>query len=138
MKKNILLGILFLFLAAAYFAYQMYNKSHKNLNEITADYILKPEIFLNEFEADETKAQTKYLNKVIQLEAQLLEIQKVGAQTIWILATGNPMSNIQCEMDERYIDNVKDKVNTGSTVTIQGICAGKLMDIVLNQAVCIL
>lgn len=136
MNKNILFALLFIALAAIFYGYKTYNKSHKNLNEIKADYILAPDAFLAEFEANETAAQTKYQNKVIQIQGDLLEIQTVGSQTIWIISTGNPLSNIQCEMDGRYIQDVKDKVKTGDKVTVQGICSGKLMDIVLNQVVC--
>jgi hypothetical protein len=137
-NKNLLFAFAFIIVAAIFYGYKTYNKSHKNLNEMKADYVLAPDAFLAEFEADEAAAQTKYLNKIIQLQGDLLEIQTVGNQTIWIISTGNPLSNIQCEMDGRYIQNVSDKVKTGDKVTVQGICSGKLMDIVLNQVVCIL
>jgi len=135
MKKIILIGILIIAVAAIFYGYKTYNKEHKNLNDVKPDYTLSPVTFLAEFDADENAAQTKYLNKIIQIQGELLEIQKVGEQIIWIISTGNPLSNIQCEMDGRYIKDVEDKVKKGSTVTVQGICSGKLMDIVINQAV---
>ncbi len=138
MKKNLLIAGLFLALAAAYFGYNMYNKTHKNLNEINADFVITPQDLLAEFDTDEAAAQTKYLNKIIKLNGVLLYIQKVADKSIWLLSTGDPLSNIQCEMDPRYIADTQDKVKIGNTVTIQGICSGKLMDIILNQAVCIL
>ncbi len=138
MKKNLLIAVLFLALASAYYGYNLYNKSHKNLNEVKADFMVAPADLLAEFESDETAAQTKYLNKIIQITGVLLDIQKVAEKTIWIISTGDPLSNIQCEMDERYISDIQDKVKIGNKVTIQGFCSGKLMDIVLNQTVCIL
>jgi hypothetical protein len=67
MKKNLLIAGLFLALAAAYFGYNMYNKTHKNLNEINADFVITPQDLLAEFDTDEAAAQTKYLNKIIKL-----------------------------------------------------------------------
>jgi hypothetical protein len=136
MIKNILIAIGFLVLIAILYGYLMYNKGPKNLNNISPDYTVSPAALLAEFDADENAAQTKYLNKIIQVQGELSDIQKVGEQTIWIISTGNPLSNIQCEMDGRFIKDVQDKVQKGSTVTVQGICSGKLMDIVINQAVC--
>ena len=135
MKKNILLAILFIALAASFYGYKLYHKEHKNLNEIKPDYIVSPANLLAEFEVDETAAQTKYVNKIIQIEGKLLDIQKVGEQVIWIISTSSPLSNIQCEMDPRYIHQVNKNVVKGTKVIVQGICSGKLMDIILNQVV---
>lgn len=135
MKTKIWLAVLFIAALGIIIGYKTYNKAHKNLNELKADFIVSPDEFLAEFEADEATAQTKYLNKIIQIKGELLEKQKVGEQIIWVLSTGNPLSNIQCEMDPRYIGAVNDKIQIGAVVTVQGICSGKLMDIVLNQVV---
>ncbi len=136
MKRKIFIAVGFIALVVLIYGYLTYNKGHKNLNNIKPDFTLAPAALLAEFDADENAAQTKYLNKIIQLQGELVDIQKVGDQTIWIISTGNPLSNIQCEMDARFIQEVNDKVKKGTTVTVQGICSGKLMDIVINQAVC--
>lgn len=135
MKRNLIIAFVFIALAALFYGYRTYNKEHKNLNELRPDYIVKPETFLTEFETDENAAVAKYLNKIIETKSQLIEIQTIGNQVIWILSTGNPLSNIQCEMDSRYVNKLNEQVKTGQEVTVQGICTGKLMDIVLNQAI---
>ncbi|HEX5626335.1 MAG TPA: hypothetical protein VFX48_09980 [Saprospiraceae bacterium] len=135
MRKYWLISLLFLALAGAYYGYRQYNKPHQDLQEVKADYSIAPEVWIQEFDADETAALNKYLNKVIEVNGEISEIQTVEGKTIWILSTGNPLSNIQCEMDPRFVGQV-GPVQTGSKVTVQGICSGKLMDVVLNQAVC--
>jgi hypothetical protein len=135
MKRNIAIAVLIIVAAAGFYAYRMYNKGPVNVSDKKADFIVSAATLLGDFESDENAALAKYLNKIIETEGQLLDIQKVGNQTIWIVSTGSPLSNIQCEMDSRFINEVGDKVKKGMNVKIQGICSGKLMDIVLNQTV---
>ncbi len=135
LKNKIVFVILFALLAAGFVVYKMYNKPHANLNEAKADFVVNTTQLLAEFEADENAANQKYLNKIIELSAELSEVQKVEGKTIWILSTGDPLANIQCEMDPRFIKENEAGPATGTKVTVQGICSGKLMDIVLSQVV---
>ncbi len=134
-KKTLLIAALLIFFAGGFVAYKMYNKPHADLNEVNADFKLNATEWLAEFAADENAASTKYLNKIIELTAEFAEIQKVEGKTIWILSTGDPLANVQCEMDPRFLKENETGPAPGTKVTVQGICSGKLMDIVLSQVV---
>lgn len=120
---------------AAIIIFRMYNKPHANYADIKADFSITAEALLQEFETDEERAQTKYLNKIIAVSGTLSEIQQVDNKTIWILETGNPLSVIQCEMDPRFLEKYKNAGVAGNSITVQGLCSGKLMDVVMSQVV---
>jgi len=134
MNRNILIFLVLVVILGGWIGYKIYNKPHQDLTRMKPDYALTSAALLQEFEANEETAQNKFLNKIIRIEGNLSEIQQIDQKLILIIDTGNPLSNIQCEMDPRYTKS--EKVFTaGQKVTVQGICAGKLMDIVLSQVV---
>lgn len=128
----ILAGLLFI---GAAISYKMYNKPHKDLGSEDADFKITAAQLAAEFEMDEAAADAKFLNKIIELSGTLAAINEVEGKTIWVVDTGNPMSSIQCEMDSRFIKDVSGKIKPGDEVIVQGMCSGKLMDIILSQAV---
>lgn len=134
MNRNLIIAICLILCLVASIIYRTYNKPHKDLSNIPADFKISASDWLKEFEENEESAQTKYLNKIVRVQGVLTEIQQVDQKIIWIIETGNPLANVQCEMDPRFIDLTKN-ITTGTTVNVQGICSGKLMDIVINQAV---
>jgi len=137
MNKKYLWISLVIFSLAALYVYRTYNKPHKNLLNQKAEFVVKPDEWIVEFDTDEVKALNKYLNKIVEVEAVLLDIQTIENKTLWTLKTGNEMVNIQCEMDPRFVKDAMKHGKKGELVKIQGLCSGKLMDIVLNQVVCL-
>ncbi|MBK8956431.1 MAG: hypothetical protein IPM34_12885 [Saprospiraceae bacterium] len=135
MNRRIYFLLASLFLIAALIVYKIYNKEHADLTATKADFKLGATELLQEFETNEESAQTKYLNKIIAVSGQIKEIQQVESKTIWILETENPLSSIQCEMDPRFLEKSKNAGVVGNKVTLQGLCSGKLMDVVMNQVV---
>jgi hypothetical protein len=45
------------------------------------------------------------------------------------------MSRVSCVMEEEYKTFLSRKLKKGDTVTIKGICTGRIMDIVLDRCV---
>lgn len=134
MNRNILIFLVLVVILGGWIGYKMYNKPHQDLTRMKPDYTFTSAALLQEFEANEETAQNKFLNKIIRIEGNLSDIQQIDQKLILIIDTGNPLSNIQCEMDPRYIKAEK-AFTAGQPITVQGICSGKLMDIVLNQVV---
>ncbi|MBK8451298.1 MAG: hypothetical protein IPL42_15275 [Saprospiraceae bacterium] len=119
MKKKIFIVLFLVALGAAYYGYRQYNKPFANLKEAKADFVLEPSTWMAEFEQDEVAALNKYLNKVIELEGAITEVQMIENRLIWSIATGNELSTIQCEMDGRFIEKIKDKYKMGDNVKVQ-------------------
>jgi len=137
MKKYYLGISLIILCIAGFYIYTTYNKPHKNLLNQKADFVVKPDEWIAEFDTDEVKALNKYLNKIVEVEAVLMDVQIIESKTLWTLKTGNEMVNIQCEMDPRFVNEAMKHGKKGERVKIQGLCSGKLMDILLNQVVCL-
>lgn len=137
MKKYYLGISLIIFCIAGFYVYSTYNKPHKNLLNQKAEFVVKPDEWILEFDTDEVKALNKYLNKIVEVEATLLDVQTIENKTLWTLKTGSELVNIQCEMDPRFIKDAMKHAKKGERVRIQGLCSGKLMDIVLSQVVCL-
>lgn len=111
--------------------YFMYNKPHTDLASAQPDFVLFPSTLANEYDENEDEANTKYLDKIIEVKGKIREISDQGTG-ILILETGNPMTGVQCEFQ-----NAQDlaDLQTGNTITVRGVCAGKLMDVNLSRCI---
>lgn len=108
--------------------YFMYNKSHSETKDAPSDVVISPVDLLNAYEADESAANAKYLDKIIEIKGKVQSINEVESGGSLSLDTGNEMSAIICEFESKEsISGVK----MGDEVVVKGFCSGKLMDIVL-------
>ncbi len=131
-RRNILVLILILAGATLYYGYKLYNKPVAKVSDLKSEFVLTAKDFCSEFDADEDAATKKYLEKVIELTGIIDTISKneTGATIITLSGEGS-MSSVACEMDssnERTASLLK-----GQSVTLRGICSGKLLDVVLNR-----
>lgn len=130
--------LIFLLLAAIIgggAAYFMANKPHKNMTEAKADISIDAVSLLGAFEADENAANTKYLDKVVEVKGAVADVSKSDDGTIKVtLDTGNPMSGVICELDN-LTQHPRTEFPLGEQVTFKGNCTGILMDVVLVRCV---
>lgn len=115
------------------FGYYQYSRGHKSIDKIKADYSYTAEQFLEIYKRDEQKADELYLEKVIEINGVVKELNaEDGVVAIVSLATGSLFESIQCELATPLGNN---NIKLGEHVKIKGYCTGKLMDIVLNRCV---
>lgn len=88
-----------------------------------------------EFGENEQAANTKYLNKVIEVSGIVSETeQNQDGGLMVILDTGDPMAGVQCAMREKGL-----AVDKGKEMTIKGFCSGSgitgvsLTDCIIKQ-----
>ncbi len=93
---------------------------------VTAESIAK------EYAANEKAADTKYLNKVIEVSGAVAEFEKnQDGGLLVVLATGDPAGGIQCAMREKNAT-----VTKGQNLTIKGFCSGNgIMGISLTDCI---
>ncbi|OEK07847.1 hypothetical protein A8C32_15305 [Flavivirga aquatica] len=136
MYKRIIL-IIIVVLTMVFVYVSIYNKPHINIEKSTANISIKSSDLLNDFTVDETKANEKYLDKIIQVEGIISEISldKEGRRII-ALEGEDLLGNVTC-----YLSNEKNKTNErlkrGQSIIIKGICTGYLMDVVLVRCIII-
>ena len=134
MKKSIKYFILLGIIGIA-FGFYMYNKPHKNIKNSKADFKMEANQLFADFEENEMEANTKYLDKIIQITGTVREAKSdtEGNSSI-MLETENELSGVNCELDN-LTKHKRINFNAGEKVTFKGICTGMLMDVVMVRCV---
>jgi hypothetical protein len=119
MIKNILIAISVLVLIGICTGVYMWNKPHKKVEDAKGISITA-EALSQEYNKDEKAADTKYLNKAIEVSGTVNETDKNqdGGMMV-ILQTGDPMAGVQCTMRDKGAAVVK-----GQQIVIKGFCSG--------------
>lgn len=125
---KIIIVLLLLGIIGGSYGFYLFNKPVESLAQKTADHNVSAEALLADFENNETDANTKYLDKVVQVSG---EVGKIENKSIYI-KTGNPLSFIIFEMEEEQ--NISG-ISPGDQVTLKGLCTGYLMDVVIIRSV---
>ncbi len=134
MKKYLKYIILLVFIGGA-FGFYMYNKPHKNISKAKTDLELSAIQLFADFENNEADANTKYLDKVMEVEGVVKEITKdENGLTSITLDAGGEMFGVICQMDN-LAKHKRTDFKEGETVKFKGICTGVLMDVVLVRCV---
>jgi hypothetical protein len=128
--KFTIIVLLVLLIGGSAAAYFMWNKPHRNvLNEkgleLSASQIVK------EFQDNEATANTKFLDKAIQVTGIVTEVKsnQEGNTTV-LLASDDPFTGVLCTFKQK-----EDGLTSGTSATIKGICSGMLSDVRLSEAV---
>lgn len=132
-KKKIIIGILVLGIIGAFVGYKMYNKPHVDVAEASADISITANKILEEFSENEATANTKYLEKIIEVNGEVAEIKIEKEKGIIALKTNDDFGSVLCHLS---LESTK-KMNTikeGQIITVKGICTGYLMDVILVKS----
>jgi hypothetical protein len=138
MKKPLKIGLLVTFLlglAGLAIGLYMYNLGQKDLQKVKPDYVLTAVDIQKEFEANESGATEKYVDKILEITGRISSSREEGGRIISIiLKTENDLSSVICVFGEGI--NPAD-VDISSPVTVRGELSGFLMDVLLNNCVII-
>jgi flagellar basal body-associated protein FliL len=127
--KIAVIVLLVIIVAGGAVAYNMFNKPRRNVADEKGIEVTSAEL-VKEFQANETQANAKYLDKAIQVSGKVNEVKtnQEGKMTI-MLASDDAMTGVFCTLKETAA------VTAGSDVIIKGICSGMLSDVRLREAV---
>lgn len=134
MKKYLLL-LLLLVIVGLGVGYFLYNKPHKNIAKTPADFELEAPALFQEFETDETAANAKYLDKVVEVKGRVKEtsVNEEGVVSV-TLDAGADLFGVICQLDN-LSEHKRLEFSEGETLTFRGVCTGMLMDVVLVRCV---
>lgn len=131
--KYILGFIVIVVVAGAGFAWWVYHKPHRNINDEIAVKVATNAL-LDAFKQNEKKASSQYNDKVLELSGIVKEASKNEA--------GNWVVNIENDMHTGSItvafSALQDAVQPFDSIAYKGICAGYFPEdnnIVINEAV---
>jgi DNA/RNA endonuclease YhcR with UshA esterase domain len=131
--KKIIIGILVLGMLGAFVAYKMYNKPHVNVAEASTDISISAEKILADFSADEITANSKYLEKIIEVKGVVSELNIEKEKGIITLKTRDDFGSVLCHLSEEATKEMSVLIE-GQTITVKGICTGYLMDVILIKS----
>ena len=127
--KKIIIAIGVLALIGAGVGFYTFNKPLESTKSLSSHYSLNADDLLLEFEEDETAANTKYLDKVLEVKGTVEKIDRKEGSTTVYLDANNPMSNIIFTLEEP-----NSSLKEGDEVVMKGICTGYLTDVILVRA----
>lgn len=133
--KKYLVYIILLALIGGVIGIYMYNKPHKNIKSSNTDFKLEASQLFSAFEENESEANTKYLDKIIEVSGVVREMDADDEGNInVILESDNELSGVICQLDN-LTKHKKSNFNPGENVVFKGICTGMLMDVVMVRCV---
>lgn len=135
MKKIILLGLLIAVLCGGTFGYYLYNKPHDDMSSKKPDFELSAAELFADYEGDENAANTKYLDKVVQVSGIVQDVKTndEGITSVTI-ESGDLMFGVICQLDQ-FSEHERTTFEIGEQVVFKGLCTGKLMDVVLVRCI---
>lgn len=112
----------------------MYNKPFRNVEKSKADIEISLKELIEEYKQDEVSANSKYLDKLIQIEGIITDISINNGNSVLTVSESKNNPSIICNMSPNYNVNAL-KLKIGDKVSVKGICTGYLLDIILINCV---
>ena len=113
-----LLGFLFIIGSGKIAAY-LWNKPHEKVEDAKG-VVITAVALSKEYNANEKKADAKYLNKAIEVSGTISEVDKnQDGGVMLILQTDDAMTGVQCAMRDK-----KTVATKGQNISIKGFCSG--------------
>ena len=131
MKK--LMVVVLVLIAIAAVGYYNWNRKNASISGTDAAFTASSSELFTAFEADEAAANTKYLNKIVEVNGKVRELKKESNGDFVVTLDGSDMFGVICRMDPGI--KIEDTALVGKDVVLKGICTGMLMDVVLVQCV---
>ena len=141
MKRLLLLFLLIIVLAGAWYAFKLYTGKVPSLTEVKADAIISATDLSAAFEKDSAGANKQYLGKILEVNGTIKSVEKESATIS--LGNGESNSSVRCSMDSAFVKDIAT-LNPGNAITIKGNCTGYMpdetglglgSDVVLNRCV---
>ena len=132
--KKISIYILIIGLLGIFIGYKMYNKPHINVAKKSVDINITANTLLVDFSSDETKANTKYLDKIIAVKGRVANVEFNGEKAAISLQTKDDFGSVVCYLVKDEFKKSAE-IKEGQEVILKGICTGFLMDVILVKCV---
>ncbi|HZG00339.1 MAG TPA: hypothetical protein VEY71_05015 [Chitinophagales bacterium] len=125
--------LLFASVAGGLYAYFEYTRPTRNISTADADLEIGATELFAQFESNEQRANTEYLNKIISVTGVVGEVStNQNNEKVVVLRSPDMIFGVFCTMlpDET---GAASNLAEGQTVTIKGLCTGYTTDVVLTE-----
>lgn len=130
--KKILFILAVIAILGALGGYWYINRPVPGLEKLNTEVRVDAAELNRAFASDESKANSLYLGKVIEVTGEVKEIDEQENSKYIILKSDELLSSVRCELDPRYNDT---EVSVGETLSLKGKCSGYLMDVELDNCI---
>lgn len=115
-----------------YYYVFVYSKTHHRNVQSEKGIVIVADSLSAQFQANEKEANSKYLNKAIEVTGIIVSIDKnqVGKITV-IIGRADSFSNVSVTL----ISTTPLTQKVGETITIKGVCTGALSDVIITEGV---
>jgi hypothetical protein len=121
-------GLTVLIAGSAFYA--IFFKPHRSVESEAAITVTAVGLF-NEYTANETEANKKYLDKAVEVTGEIMEVTSdMQRHPVVVLATDDILFGVRCTMTEEQAN-----LKAGDTVSIKGICKGFLSDVIITDGI---
>ncbi|MBI5913982.1 MAG: hypothetical protein HY842_01280 [Bacteroidetes bacterium] len=91
--------------------------------------------FFDEFIQDETGANEKYLNKIIEVSGEVSTVRSGSQGSVAVvLKTNDPAFGVRCRLDQPP-GSTTPTFQVGESVTFKCVCSGHVQDVEMVQCV---
>lgn len=137
MIKKLLIPFLIILLVAGasvyYYVFIYSTQHHRNINKEESVFIVADSL-IQAFGNNETSANAKYLNKVLEIKGVLIDTATNQQQALTLtMGDKNNLTFVYVTLNSLPTTSFK----LGDSIKVKGVCAGLLSDIVINDAVLI-
>jgi hypothetical protein len=132
--KISLLVILVVISVAAIYGYSEYNRGLLDTHQLKPLFKINAQKLLKQFEANESEATSRYTDKTISVGGIVSYTNVTDTSASIYLNDASSVASVICVFQK---DSYKEsnKLKTGDSVTIKGICSGYLMDVIMVRCV---
>ncbi len=130
-KKILSLAVVIGIIAAAFVYYYVFIYSKNNHRNVANEkgIVITAIQLVNDYTTNEDSANKKYLDKTIEVTGEVTSVKKDSLINV-TLKSNDAFASVYCTMQGNQA-----KPDSGKTITIKGICTGKLSDVVLKDAI---
>lgn len=136
-KGKILLGLVISLIAIGIIiSASLLNKSHLDISAENTQIVISSNKLFEDFQNDETEANTKYLEQIIQVKGTIVDINIDKNKGVIALTSDDELGNVLCHLDSTETHKIS-LLHKGQSINIKGVCTGFLMDVILVKSVII-
>ncbi len=142
-KKIIWLVIVFVAAAVAWYAYSEYNRTHRDLYTLQADFTVTAAAIAEAYEKGETAAASKFNDKIIDVNGVVKRTEKDEKDDYTVILDAGGSSSVRCLVDTAYRQEAAN-LQPGISTVVRGVCTGFIRDelglgsdVILNRCVII-
>jgi hypothetical protein len=111
----------------------VWNETFSSTKKVKADYSLNATALLREFEANDSAANNKYREKIIEVSGRANTVEQLKDSTVNIKFSDSTGSYLIFSFDNQQYSEVKN-IREGDSVIAKGSCSGSIHSEILGTS----